>query len=290
MKCSNCGFEQAEGRFCGKCGSPLVSQAQKAEKTDGAQAPGLHGEKAEQETAAAYETARPHLHEDREHRERVHPSAEKVKATSRLYGAYFTKFIKRPSLIFSGNTGSSFSNGLISMAIVAVLMALSFYLFVHNFASGYFDYGYGSDVYGPSFLAVFGRGLILIAAIMAIVVFLLFLINQLFGSGSSFKEMASIYGAHMVPVAVVAALTLILAVIKSNFVGMIFLFVTLGLIATTVPVYIISSLLTRRSRNIDPFYGYIVYLAAVGIVSAILFGVLSDSIMGEFIDSLFRFM
>ena len=262
LQCNHCGLVQDEGKFCGKCGGALVETPGKSLEVQ------LEQQAASKESPVTVSTSEP---------------MDKVLESSKVFWAYFMDYLKQPSRIFSRAEGE-FKNGLISILIVAILITLSFYTLVNNFS--YQSFGYLSGDLGVKFLPVFGNGLIFIMAAIAIIISLLFLINKLFGTGYRFKEMTSVFGAHMTPAVVMAVVTFILILLKSNTYGYVFLLITLGLILTTIPLYLISSLLTRGPKGIDPLYGYILYLISVGIAFAIFISIVLDSAIGEFIGEI----
>lgn len=108
------------------------------------------------------------------------------------------------------------------------------------------------------------------------------LINQRFTESIfSVKERELING--MINLAIVA---FILALIKSNIAAFILLFISLALVVTTSPMYLISRLLSKQSRGIDALYGYFIYIVTSGIVYFILFGIFIDSQIGGFLEDI----
>ncbi|MDY0409145.1 hypothetical protein [Paracerasibacillus soli] len=126
-----------------------------------------------------------------------------------------------------------------------------------------------------------------VAISMILVIAVLFVVNLFFGGQVTFREMVSVYGVHMVPVIVIALLSLLLILLNSYSFGGILLMVSLGFILTTVPLYLIASLLTKQSKSLDAFYGYIVYIVMAGIVFLIYFSIIIDSTIGNLIDGYF---
>lgn len=257
LTCSECGTEQHEGRFCGDCGGLLIAEGE------------VEGSSLEQmaqaEVVVSQEPPTPVTSTG------TNDSMDKVMETSKAYGAFFTQYLKQPSLIFSKAT-DEFKNGLISIAVVAVLLSLAFY---HMIKVDY--YGMGS-----SFLSVAGNALFVIIIFIGIIVSILFVINKFFGENLTFKEITTIYGAHMSPVIILTGVTLLLVVARSLAFGSILLFITMSLITVIVPMYLISSLLTRQSKGTDPLYGFLIYIVSVGISFFIVFAIFVDSVVNQF--------
>ena len=275
MKCENCGFEQEEGKFCGQCGSQIAATNEQMEEIVDA-TKGNQPEGKGKQVRGNSETM------------------EKVKDTTKMYSTYFMKHLKRPSLIFSSRE-ESFKYGLTNIVITTVLIALIFYMLINNFVQSTFGYYDGMGIgdaltnsyaVGPSFLSVFSYTIIFALISIAIVVFILFLINHLFGTAYSIKEIVSIYGAHLTSVIVLGLVAFLLVILKSNIVGGYIWLLVISLVLSIIPVYLISSLLTRRSKSIDPVYGYLLYLISVGIAFIIIFSIIIDSRLGDFIDEM----
>lgn len=283
MRCENCGTEQDVGRFCGKCGTPLTeTNLENAQSSSNDQ---ITSEK-QQTAESTYDEQAAVI----EKKEASNEAVDKVKHTTKMYGAYFVEYLKQPSLIFSKRE-EEFKYGLINMAIVSLLIALASYMLVRNFtlaAFGQYSGGMFADSYasGPSLFPVFGYVLLFTIISIAIVVFLLYVTNHLFGTACSFKKMANIYGTHLVPVILFTCVTFILILLKANTFGGYMLLISLGLVLTTLPIYLLSSLLTRKSKNIDPVYAYLVYLVATGIAFSIFVFIMMDSTFGRILDQI----
>lgn len=266
LVCEVCNLKQEEGKFCGGCGGKLIEVPDEMQEVNQVQQP-IDEVAVSREVPVAVNTREP---------------MEKVMETSKVFGAYFMDYLKHPSRIFS-KPERELKNGIIGILILAFLISISFYMLVNNYTHQVYSYLGGSS---SVFLSVFGNALIFIVIAIAIIISILFLINAFFGKAYTFKQMISIYGAHMTPAIVIVGLTFILALLKSNTFGTILLFVTIGLMLTTIPLYIISSLLARNPKGIDPLYGYMLYLISVGIAFSIFISVMLDSAIGGFLDDI----
>lgn len=281
VKCTNCGFEQQEGKFCGQCGAPLSVGDQEAVKVDATNESTSQGYGEQAAGAEASQSAPVSDVKDNE-------ALDKVKQVTKTYGTYYVKYLKRPSRIFSEKV--DFKHGLISMTIIVILMALSVALLIRNFMQPYEGFaGMFSDSsynVGPSFFAMFGYAMVFLVICMAIIVFLIYVVNQFFGTAYTFKEMSSVYGAHLVPAITVTGVAFILILLKSNTFGSYLLFTGFGLVVWLFPLYLISSLLSRRTRNIDPLYGYLIYIVLTAIAFIIFALILVDSTFGRVLDQI----
>ncbi|MDY0394164.1 hypothetical protein RWE15_06290 [Virgibacillus halophilus] len=88
----------------------------------------------------------------------------------------------------------------------------------------------------------------------------------------------------MIDVAALAAFLLLL--LKANTVGSIVFLIAIGLLITSMPLYLISNLLTKSAKTFDAYYGYLLYLVLAAIAFGIYFTILADSSIGNLLDSL----
>ena len=195
--------------------------------------------------------------------------------------------LKNPSLIY--NRGEAeFTNGLISIVLLAVAIGLSIFTNAKNFAKS--PFGEFSSLFGgtpsPTFINVFGGSTILILAVIALALVTLFLVNKFFGQEQSFKSIVSFYGAHLSPVILVAAVALILIVLKSTTVGNLTLGIAFMFAAFILPLYLISVLLTKKPSGLDPLYGFVIYIGAFVVLFGIFLTILADSAIGNYLDNL----
>ncbi|OAH54483.1 hypothetical protein AWH48_07750 [Domibacillus aminovorans] len=263
MKCNQCGHEQASGNFCGNCGTSMEVTA------------------ADQPIAAETTPANELVH-----REEPNMHVEKVKNRSRQYWDYFVQYIKKPSLVF-GHGEREFINGLISMAILAILIGLTGYTMTRNFTESMGEL-LGSDYYtGPSFSSILSSGVIFTALFTACALFVLFLINRFFGSGHSLKEITGVYGVHLLPSITLMAISLLLVLLKAYVYSSVLMSLSLSIALFVMPLYLISALLTKKANVIDPLYSYFLSIIFSVILFAILVGILADSAMGEMLHGLF---
>ncbi|TFD97077.1 Yip1 family protein [Jeotgalibacillus sp. R-1-5s-1] len=271
MICSTCGHTQENGNFCGKCGADLRVQSTEATST-------VH-----KETAATYEqpataasVAQPNEY------------LEKAKKTSKGYFAYTKNFIKNPSVIFKSGA-AEFTNGLISLILFTVLFAFTIYFFVQSIARSMFG-GMGdlfmNEYAGPSFFTIFSQSFLYTAIYIALIAASLFVVTKLFGTDYSFKQIIAAYGVHMIPSLILIVLSMLLIIMDAYTYGVFFIVLSVLFAIIFVPVYIVSSMLTRKTKSIDPFYGYISYLVLFAIITSVYTGLLADSAMGNLIDEI----
>lgn len=269
--CLECGTSQETGKFCGKCGSLLgvsVSNEQVSATT----------ETVSQEGPSFSQPVAP----------QVQPSVhvEKVKAQSKAYWSYFLNFIKNPSKVFNAGN-KEFINGMISIVILAAIIGLAIYGFVQSITSSIFG-SVGSlfenEYVGPSFLSIFSSIVFFILLTVLIVLLSMFIVGKAFGSGDSWKELISYYGAHILSVILLSLFGLFLMLIKSYLYGNIILVISFLIILIVIPLYIMSRLLSNSPKGIDSYYGYLLYIVLVCILYSIFISVIADSTIGQYLN------
>lgn len=281
MICSNCGHEQANGKFCGRCGTPLALDQTAVPKDPGTEK--VYEEQAATTaipsepiaSAGAGVGPEPSVH------------LETVKRQTKMYGSYFLQYLKQPSLILR-NPEKEFRNGLISIALFAVILALALYTMIRNFTVNAYSFAsmFGSGSSGPPFFSIF-FGVILSAVVaMAVIIVLLYAINTFFGPGHSIQQMTAIYGAHLLPGILLAVLGFVLFLVKSNVYGNLLILISFAFVIFLAPIFIISTLLSKHPKGVDPLYGFLIYLVAVTITFSILLSIIADSAIGQLIDEI----
>lgn len=325
MLCQNCGHQQESGRFCGKCGTklerptggqPSVSVQtepwQGAEQSAAMVQHGTAGQSGDAETQLNANGNSPVQAEDMAGKtepptngqaaitdagyegaaiQATGPASqmqqnahvEKVKETSKVYWSYYLQYLKSPSRIFA-NQEREFVNSLISIGLFAVLVALAAY----NAAPRTGLSGVFREL-GPSFPTILVSTVISMGIFLGVVTLAMFLINKFFGPDYSYRSIISTYGAHMAPVLLLTAVSLLLLILKSYVAGNVLLMIALCINFVILPLYIIAKLLNRQSRIIDPLYGFLSYMILVGILFSIVFAILADSLIGGILDSFVTF-
>ena len=265
MICVNCGHQQESGNFCGKCGTKFdTTGAQPTElvsnqNTTTAEQAATTVE-TEQPTATPIAPAEPNIY------------IENTKRKSKLYFKYFMQQLKEPTLAKSQGE-SQYSNGLISICLLAILIGLSFFAGIAT-----------TGIYEPSFLSVFIGMLFFSLASMGLVVVTLWLIRNFFGPQDSFKSIIGLYSGHLSPVLLVGVASLLLMLLKSYAFGSLSLVLVFIFSISLLPLYLITVLLTKKSSNLDPLYGYVIYIVAFSIFIMILTFILADSTIGGLLE------
>ncbi|WP_060207643.1 zinc ribbon domain-containing protein [Sporosarcina koreensis] len=258
MICTNCGNEHANGRFCGNCGIRMT------EPVDGYpdQLPHHHGQTAVEATIVKSES-------------NVH--LENVSNLTKAYWSYFVKHVKHPSISLT-KQDDEFRNGFISLFLYAILFGLSFFSILKGLTlepAGFVSLTDGDG--GPSFSSVFLNVAGFVAVCIAIVSFGLFIIGKNFGPAYPFKQTLALYGAHSLPAIVIGLVALFLLLMKSYWYGIFLLIVSFIYVLMLSPGYVISVLLSKKPKGIDPLHGYAAYTVLVIILFGLLLKLLNDT-------------
>ncbi|WP_404405058.1 hypothetical protein [Jeotgalibacillus malaysiensis] len=284
MSCTSCGHEQTSGKFCGNCGSEMVYKEETVSQ-------------AEQQVAASATAPPPPLQQQTQQQHQAatvssapNPTIEKAKHTSRNYLNYIKTFIKNPSHIF--NTGEQqFLNGLISLILFTVLFAAMPYLIVRQVAStvGFFSFSEFSGINAPSFFEVFIQAFFVIAIFLLIVTASLYVVNKGFGREDSFKSIISYYGTHLILPILLAAGSIITLFTSMYRLTTVLLGVSFLLALAMIPFYMISSLVTKKSKTTDPVFAVAIYIILSGIAMIFYADAVSESTFFNMIDEISSF-
>jgi len=216
---------------------------------------------------------------------------ENVSDLTKEYWSYFVQHLKHPSISLT-KQDDEFKNGFISLILYVVIIGLSFFAALKGAELESVDGLPLIDVAdgGLSFSSVFLNVAGFMAVCIAIVSIGLFIIGKNFGPTYPFKQTVVLYGAHSLPAIVISVAALFLFLIKSYWYGSFLLIVSVAYVLMLSPGYIISVLLSKKPKGIDPLHGYAAYTVLVIILFGILFKLLADSTVLSYLSSLRIFL
>lgn len=246
MKCS-CGHEQVSGKFCGKCGARLGN----TDQSMAVEVP-LQSEQVISNTTTVNTSVQ----------------LDNLKQKSRMYWSYFLQHLKHPSKSFT-NQHNDFTNGLISLIIFAAIFGYTLYKAVDGLLGkllGGLSFFLDEKYTSIPFSSMYFKSVLYVAIIMAIVTFALFIVGKYFGPDHSVKKTMEIYSAHALPAIVIVLAALLLIIMNSFTYGIVLLIVSLVYVVLLSPGYVISVLLSRKSKGVDPLFGYTIYSALMTVV------------------------
>lgn len=287
MLCSECGHEQSEGMFCGLCGNKLVPKKSatagieddridtydELAHKDSDQSEGSssgHFGSSDEDVAAGQQVG--------QDQQASNESLDRVVETSREFGSFFQQFMKVPSRVFDEGS-KQLTHALITLVILSVLFSITFYQIMK------FDF----MGIRPPFMSLAGNAFLFIVISIVTIIAIIFLINKLFGNERlSFTDVVSIYGVFMIPTVIILAASFLLALIKSYTFSMVLLAISMGFVTAIIPLYMVSYFVINYRKKLDPLYAYLIYVFLSSIGLLIVYGIILDSILGEFIYYLNR--
>lgn len=299
MICTQCGFHNEQGEFCGQCGAPLSASASKHEHAEANKpsinvqnihsnelneanglggANGATGENAATYTAAASSTQNS---TENQFKESVSNGWNKIKdsdaykqsiSISKQYGSYFVQTLKSPSKAVEQVTSVHIVNAIISIVLTALIMPLiPYFILSHN--------PFGS----PSFVNFVIKPFIYLLVAFILSTGITFGILHLAKIKKDYLTLVSKIGVLFVPAIGAFLLGAVFAILDFSY-SITMFFLLIGL--STVIIAHIYPLLTARKEQengakFDLIYGSIftiVFLMYV-MTKAIQFGV--SSIVGN---------
>ena len=249
MTCTNCGNEQANGQYCWRCGAKLVVAAH-----------GFHEQIQSQNGQTVSEAAVVNVESN------VH--LDNVKKQTKEYWSYFVKHLKHPSVSLT-KQDDEFRNSFISLLLYAAICGFSIYTALTGVGLA------GSTDGGLSFSSIFLNVAGFVAVCIAIVSFGLFIIGNNFGPAYPFKQTLVVYVSHLLPAIVIGLAALLFLLMKSYWYGVFLLIVSLLYVLIISPGYVITVLLSKKPKGIDPLYGYTAYTVLIIVLFGVLFKLLA---------------
>lgn len=246
--CIHCGHKQDLGNFCGKCGA---ARSQNIDETKEPPFPSRHVHK-------------------------PNPTIQSIKDQAKKYWQYFKVHLKAPMQLYE-KYEQEFVNGVMSIILFSILIALSFFSLIRNALSTT-----GSE----SFYSTFGGIFIFSCLSVGLVLVTLTLINHFFGPQYAFKSIVSLFGGHLPITILLLLLSVVLTLLKSFVIGFILLFIAFSYTIFLLPLYLISALLTKKSSGSDPFFGFIIYVVTFSILFTLFMTLLADTRIGLLLNHL----
>lgn len=277
MKCEKCGHEQQAGKFCGKCGNTLVAQTTAS--------PGPALQNVSQANAVPASAGAPAYQNQASTDPNLH--VEKVKETSKQYWGYFLGHLKQPSSILS-DFNKNFINSLITFAIFALITALGIYDIVTYFMGPVDEFAgiFAQESIKPSFFKILLNVVLALAVVIALSLGSIYLVSKFFGPPTQFKTLTTIYGTYLIPMTLIVVAAYLLLLIDSRGIGSSLLMIGLFLSLFVMPLFLITTLVNQKPRQLDSFYAFLLYIAMFMIGLSIVLSVLLDSTFSDVLTEL----
>lgn len=289
MKCVNCENEQASGKFCGKCGTPL--QAVETTKVEVDSIPAQESV----ETAATVEsvTSSQPTPEPAPHTAPTQPNeqVERVKETSKKYVAYVKEYVVNPGKIFE-HPEHQFTNALISIALVLLLASYAIFSTINELynkfmkANGYLNI-FEVTTSKLSLFPTISNAFIALLVLMAISFGVMLAILKIAKQPTNFKQLISIYGTLLVPVAGIMLVALVLILIKVLSLGFGILVLGYLMALYLYPLYIVFHNF-GGDRKVDVLNRGLIYFSGFSIISYIIISQYVKSKVGSFMELFYQ--
>jgi hypothetical protein len=259
MICTQCGFNNEQGEFCGQCGAPLSASASGHGETN---EPNVHvhnvhsneingdnGNNSMNENAAAFTAATSSTHNtttENQFKESVSNGWNKIKdsdaykqsiSISKQYGSYFMQTLKAPSKAVEQVTSMHVINAIISIVLTALIMPLIPYFILSHTPFG-----------SPSFFNFVIKPFIYLVFAFILSTGITFGILRLAQVKRDYLTLVSKIGVLFVPAISALLLGVLTALIGVNYsITMFFLFIGISVIL----IAHIHPLLTVRKEKED---------------------------------------
>ncbi|AJD92206.1 hypothetical protein JMA_28890 [Jeotgalibacillus malaysiensis] len=275
MTCTQCGHQQAQGKFCGKCGAVL--QTTETASTTAAVTQTATTQAAPIQTAAVES-----------------PYVNKAKETSKGFVEYIKKYIKSPASVLH-TSATEFKNGLILLILTTVILALSLASLVHSFVSTLFEglnefsgfFGAAeTGISSPSFTSFLFPGILYLAIPVALITGLLFAAQKVFSTGRPIQQIVAYYGTLLFPTVFLSLISLVLGFLNANTYSIVALAVAIIFALVITPVYLTATLLNKNSMRTDGYYGTAIFTIVAFLVLGVYANYLVDSAFGGVMDQI----
>ncbi|WP_059041725.1 zinc ribbon domain-containing protein [Paenibacillus rubinfantis] len=233
MNCTHCGYPQEKGRFCVKCGSPLLAGNEPSGAAEAAPAASDPGQGVPAITSLA----------DGWNKVKQSETTKQGLMISKQYWTYFLKALLHPFQTTQNVTANHFTNGMITIVLTALFFPLVFII-------GESKYG-GHVSFGSGFLKPFL--LIWIALLLASAIS--FAVIRLARVSTNYVSVTAKFGTMLVPAVaalVLAILTIVLDIKET--IPVLFLIISILIVFSSITAVVLS---TRKESitGLDPLYG-----------------------------------
>lgn len=266
MTCTSCGNVQDDGKFCGKCGTPLNTRVEEGATNE----------------EAATVVSQPQV-----------KSKENVRTggASSQYFSYFTTHLKNPTRIFADKS-KEIVNGVITWLLFVALIGLVVYSALDAFIqfSLLKDWYYYGDFPTNYFMKFFTRAALYAAIYTGTIIFILFGLINLFIGPKTIKWVTHMYGTLLIPAIVMAAATWLLIVLDSYTIALVAFSLTFTMTTLILPLVMLYQTARETEPKIDRAHLGLIYLGSYTLASYILYFIILESTFINFTKYLQEFL
>lgn len=269
MECPNCQQETAAGKFCMRCGTPLVETYAAAAETNTSDTSGQSHDK----------------------QKLTSDVIENMKTTGVQFSHFFTNLVKRPNAAKNVDAQDMVS-GIISVTLFSVIFAIGYFLLLKSFiktmndigsmAGGFFGGMFGEMINADvsvSFLDGFLWPFVKMIMMIAIVVGLTFAVLKIANSAYTVQTTIAKYGAYLIPFGLLLAAGILLSLMGLGAVGVVAIIVSLFGTLFFIPMFVTME---NKLSGIDHIY----LLVLLHIVNCFVFAFVLRSLFAPFMRGL----
>ncbi len=289
MKCKNCGNEQDNGKFCGKCGMPLEQVESTAIVESTTEVPTVIESVEVTETGSTTIESTPVVSaeplipvskvipEATTAQPQANEQVERVKDTSKKYIEYIKEFAANPSRIFKTEE-NQFTNALITIAIILLLASYTIFAALQAFYKSPLGLGlvsmyeenpvaaiFGNQAFKLSLFPTYGNAFIAFLIIIALSAAISLGVMKFSKQSLSFTQFISIYGAFLIPVIGVIILSLLFILLNKIVIGLFILIIGFALAIYLYPLRIIFYKFSEESK-VDATHRGLIYFVSISII------------------------
>lgn len=279
ITCANCGTMQAESKFCGKCGKPLI-MSENAEQLKAENVSNEEASRRSRQTSSS-ENPNPNPTVNPTEKRKTSQQGEVYKEKVSNYWNYFTSSLKHPSK----NTGeANFTFGLIS-TIIALILYVVAPLTLVNKTFGKFNREMNAtfDTAEVSLglgISAFIKMLIYMGLLYALVLLITFLLTKNLGVLKSWKAGIAEIGAYNNYIIVGFIIVLIFILFNSSTWSMSLYSILTTIFIMLIPLYMaINSY--RSNKNKDAFISFLLTVVAFAVFFSLAYRLFYESVMLE---------
>ncbi|WP_249870445.1 DUF6574 domain-containing protein [Oceanobacillus saliphilus] len=255
LVCPKCNNHQESGKFCGVCGEAVQPVAREAIVNGTIQEPVGSSGSAQ---AATME---------------VQPTVAAIKSGVSQYWSYFLSLVKNPTRAFQSNE-DHFANGLITLALYAVIYSLSIYFLANSIMRSFG--GFFSE--SIPFFALNSRIVLAVILSFAITFGSAYAMMKIGKNQESFKTIIAQYGSIIVPFTALNVIAMLGGIISSIQLTFIPLIASVIFAFLFIPVIFVYEKLKNHQQKVYLSLATIVFIF---IISYVLGDVLLSNLLND---------
>ena len=194
-------------------------------------------------------------------------STRKAKEIGLKYWDFIKSGLRAPYQFAKQIKQADFINGIITLILFSIFLAISFYFIIKYFLTVTSAFGalMGQESPSVSFISIFFKGFFYSAIFLAVTGLISFGAIKLMRSAVTLKDFTARYGAILIIPLLLTGIGMLVSMADS--IGLVTLFLGLGSVAYSISIpLLISSFKNENSQSLDVFYSAILTFVAIDLV------------------------